>query len=137
MMEKMSLDDFLNMDDSAQIVSVMDPEVLALRHSASLYRQLMDVWGEANHSMDIWKDYNKRRKKGRYQDLLWQLDAFHKVCCIVYSNPNVNIYAKKTLRIAEWELYDFTLWDNEFRNNAKSVMRWFDQWCYSINYDLL
>ena len=123
-MEKMSLDEFLKSDDSAQVVSAIDPDVLASRHNTSLYRQLMDIWGEANHSMDIWKDYKKKRKKGRYPDLLGQLEAFHKVCCIVYSNPNVNIYAKKTLRIAEWELYDFILWDNELYNKFRSLVIW-------------
>ena len=40
-------------------------------------------------------------------------------------------------KVAEWELFDYCLWDNQFQNDSVSVMKWFDQWCYDINYDLL
>jgi len=41
--------------------------------------------------------------------------------------------AKWELKFAEWELYDFILWDNELKNSRKSVTLWFDEWCYNTN----
>ncbi|MBR5376218.1 MAG: hypothetical protein IK139_02955 [Lachnospiraceae bacterium] len=51
------------------------------------------------------------------------------------SDPKASEGIKWELKIAEWELYDFVLWDNLFRNTRKSVTLWFDEWCYSTNFE--
>ena len=96
----------------------------------TFFSQMNDVWGEANKAVES-------SSEGRTDKLIRQLKVFSDICSIIYMNPNITDGAKFELREAEWELYDFCLWDNELHNTPKSVMRWFDQWLYDINYDLL
>ena len=96
----------------------------------TFFSQMSDVWGEANKAVEI-------SGEGRTDKLIQQLKVFSEICSIIYVNPNITDGAKYELREAEWELYDFCIWNNELLNTPKSVMKWFDQWLYDINYDLL
>ena len=129
------LKEFLNNDDSAETLADVDAEVLKMRQSRTLYRQMMDVWGEMSGSVESYKKLKK--KKLTKEELFDQLRAFHRICCTVYSSSNITDGAKWELKVAEWELYDFMLWNNEFHNTIKSVTYWFDEWCYGINKEML
>ena len=96
----------------------------------TFFSQMNDVWGEANKAVEI-------SCEGKTEKLTQQLKVFSEICSIIYSSPNISDGAKYELREAEWELYDFCIWNNELQNTSDSVMRWFDQWLYDINYDLL
>ena len=124
----MPLKQFIEYDDSKTTLSEVDENVLKMRQSRSLYRQMLDVWGEVSGCIDAYKKYKKH--KLAYEDMLIQFDSFHRMCCTVYDSPGISDGAKWELRVAEWELYDFTLWKNEFHNTIKSVTGWFDEWCY-------
>ena len=99
-------------------------------HERTFFSQMNDVWGEANKAVEI-------SSEGRTNKLIRQLKVFSEICSIIYMNPNITDGAKYELREAEWEIYDFCLWNNELHNTPESVMKWFDQWLYDINYDLL
>ena len=126
-MNKMALDDFIARAndnpkwDSVSLTELMDRNFLL---------QMMDVWGEAEKVI-------KSFEKSNNDDVIKQLSNFHDVCNIIYLNENIDDNVKWELKVAEWELFDYCLWDNLFHNDSVSVMKWFDQWCYDINYDLL
>ena len=123
------------MDDSAETLADVDADVLKMRQARNLYRQMLDVWGEMSGSVESYKKYEK--KKLTKEELFNQLSAFHRICCTVYKASNITDGAKWELKVAEWELYDFMLWNNEFHNTIKSVTSWFDQWCFGINKEML
>ena len=129
------LKEFVNADDSAETLADVDADVLKMRQARNLYRQMLDVWGEMSGSVESYKKYKK--KKLTKEELFNQLSAFHRICCTVYKAPNITDGAKWELKVAEWELYDFMLWNNEFHNTIKSVTSWFDQWCFGINKEML
>lgn len=58
-------------------------------------------------------------------------------CAMAYLSPRVTKGEKDTLRLAEWKLYDYVFEDNTFRNDSASVMRWFNQWVFDVNYAAL
>ena len=91
---------------------------------------MMDVWGEANKVIEIFQTKNT-------EAILKQLSNFHDVCNIIYLNDDIDDEVKWELKVAEWEIYDYCLWDNEFQNDSSSIMRWFNQWCYDVNYDIM
>lgn len=66
-----------------------------------------------------------------------QLEAVDRICYRIYNDDTVPDTRKRTLRIAEWELWDFCLWGNTFHNTAETATRWFDQWRYDYNSELL
>lgn len=95
----------------------------------SSFSVLMDVWGEANHAMEIPIEDKKSLKM--------QLNSLHDICCLIYGNPNYDQGLKDELRISEWELNDFLLGENSLGYSKEGIMSWFDQWCYKINYNFL
>lgn len=103
-------------------------EVLINRQKASYREQLLEVWGEMNNSLSAYK--RMKKKKTTKESLIRQLESFHRCCYVVYSDEKNSEGLKYELRVAEWELYDFILWNNEFHNTKKTVTLWFDQWCY-------
>lgn len=90
---------------------------------------LMDVWGEANHAVELpVKDKDA---------IKLQLQTLNDICHLIYDNAKFDKGLKDELKIAEWELNDLLLGKNIYGYNKKTVMSWFNQWCYDINYDLL
>lgn len=123
--DKTTLDDFINKEPEKPSIN---DEILKQRHNNSLHRQLLDVWGEVDSSLSLYDKW----KKGMADktDLESQLECVHNCCYTIYSDPKASEGIKWELKIAEWELYDYTLWDNQFKNSRKSVTLWFDEWCY-------
>ena len=125
---KVDLENFLNKDyDPPKI----DRAIIEARQKHSLHRQLLDVWGEVDSAMNL---YDKCRKnKASIDDVKDQLECVHNSCYTIYSNPKATEGTKWELKVAEWELYDFILWDNTWNNTRKTVTGWFDEWCYIAN----
>ena len=124
-MKKMTLDEFLEYEEQSEISNTWDSW-----HNRSLFAKMMDIWAAAD---EVVKIYNQDKSS-----LLHQISNLHDLCRQIYSSYKYSYGFKWELKIAEWELYDFCLWDNTFQNTADTIMkRWFDQWCYDINYDLL
>jgi hypothetical protein len=123
-MKKLSLDEFIvQPQDSPK----WDLDSLNELMSRDFVFQMMDVWGEANKAIQIHQTNNT-------EAILKQLLNLHDVCNIVYFNDNIHNDVKWELKVAEWEIFDYCLWDNEFQNDSDSVMKWFDQWCYDVNF---
>lgn len=125
---KIDLEGFLKKEyDPPEI----DAEILKARQNHSLHRQLLDVWGEVDSAMDL---YDKCKKnKASIDDVRDQLECVHNSCYTIYSDPKATEGTKWELKVAEWELYDFILWDNSWKNTRKTVTGWFDEWCYIAN----
>ena len=122
-----SYEDFKNNDYDEP-----DEEMISRWQKRNFYSQMMDVWGEVDKTVER---FNRTHKVD--DDLIKKCEFIHKIISVVRNCPGVNIDRKITLRIAEWELYDYMLWGNSWDNTEESIMNWFDQWCYEINYDLL
>jgi len=82
-----------------------------------------------SHTNGLLGGSHKTREK-----FMQQIDLFHSICANIYANSTVYEEGKFELKLAQWELYDYCLWDNTFGNNSKSIMRWFDEWAYQANY---
>ncbi len=119
------LSEFVN---SAPVIPDISQTVLEGRHKNSLHRQLMDVWGEVDSSLALYDKWKKG--KATKEDVESQLECVHNCCYTIYSDPKASEGIKWELKVAEWELYDFVLWNNTFKNSRKSVTTWFDEWCY-------
>ena len=120
-----------------------DEQTMDFWKSRNFYTQMMDIWGEvdkAKRNYVVWRDVpeNEPEKKAkRFEVFLKSLQFVRECLAVVKENNGFEEQVKKTFRIAEWELYDFFFWDNEFGNTVDTVMRWFDQWCFGINCELL
>lgn len=128
---KTTLNDFINDFIFKINLDEIDEEKANKWHSRSFYSQMMDVWGEVDKTINAYKENRSE------EDILTHLNLVSKLCSIVYLDPKVLNGAKYELRVAEWELYDFLFWDNEFHNTVDTIMNWFNQWCFDINYELL
>ena len=140
--QKIAYDDFIRDDRYDLKEFTFDEQSLAFWKSRNFYTQMMDVWGEVDKARKYyikWKEATDAtpEKTQRFEALLKSLKFVRECLAIVKENNDFEEKVKKTFRIAEWELYDFFFWDNEFYNTAETVTRWFDQWCFNINYDLL
>ena len=109
-----------------------DDDMISRWKQRNFYSQMMDVWGEVDKTLEYYKKTNQVDEA-----LIQKCGFIHKMLSTVCNCPGVNKDRRITLRIAEWELYDYMLWGNTWNNVDTSVRRWFDQWCYEINYDLL
>ncbi len=123
------LRDFINKDIEKPDIS---DDILKSRHKNSLHRQLLDIWGEVDASLSLYDKWKKG--KASREDVLSQLECVHNCCYTVYSDSKDSDGIKWELKVAEWELYDFILWNNEFMNNRRSITLWFDEWCYNTNF---
>lgn len=92
----------------------------------SFKQQMQDIYGEA---FRLIKFYREDKEK-----LPAQWDVLDTFCAMTCLDPATTRGERETLRIAEWELYDFVFGDNVFQNDDESVMRWFNQWMYDVNY---
>ena len=63
-----------------------------------------------------------------------QWEVFDLFCSMTYLAPTTTKGERETLKLAQWELYDYVFGKNDFRNSSESVMRWFNQWIFDINY---
>jgi hypothetical protein len=126
-MKKLDLENYISLPiekpswDSASLNELMS------RH---FYLQMMDVWGEADRLV-------RYHSTSCIDTIDNQVKNFHNICSTIHYNENIEEGVKWELKIAQWELLDFCIWDNVFYNDSNSVMKWFDQWQYDINYDLI
>ena len=140
---KIAYDDFIRDDQYDLKTLSFDEQTISFWKSRNFYTQMMDVWGEVDKARKYYLKWNEvsstysELKRERFLALLKSLQFVRECLAIVKENNDFEEKVKKTFRIAEWELYDFFFWDNEFCNTAETVTRWFDQWCFNINYDLL
>lgn len=122
-------EEFMNREPFVPDIS---PEILEGRHAHGLHRQLLDVWGEVDSALSLYDKWKKG--KAERKDVEEQLECVHNCCYTIYSDAKASEGIKWELMVAEWELYDFVLWDNFFGNTRKSVTLWFDEWCYNTNF---
>ena len=103
-----------------------DKETIDFWLTRNFYLQMIDISGEVDRLASLDE-----------KDIEPQLKRITGYLTIVRESRKNNFSneVKKTLRIAEWELYDFYLWDNEFDNTSETVSGWFDQWLFNLNYD--
>ena len=117
-----------------------DEQTMEFWRSRNFYAQMMDVWGEVDKARNMyvaWKDADEGNKNEKLASFFKELRFVRECIDVVKNNNDFNEKVKETFRIAEWELYDFFFWDNEFGNTIETVTRWFDQWCFNINCDLI
>ncbi len=121
----MKLEEFL----ARPIPSSAQHDDLDLWNSRSFKQQMQDVYGEAARLIKF-----HRESSGKLESQ-WQV--FDSFCIKTYLDPKTTDGERETLKLAEWELYDFVFGDNVFRNTDESVMRWFSQWVFDVNYAAL
>lgn len=120
MISEMSLQDFLKMK-SEKIEKNDFDEIVRRRSMRPVKSLLSDVWGEADHSVRL-----KSGGKADAESMYRQLESFSRICDSVYINSQATKGLIYELMVAEWEIYDFTIWENQFGNNRKSTMLWFN-----------
>lgn len=102
---------------------------LELWAQRSFKQQMQDIYGEAYRLVKYSQESSDK--------LLSQWDVLDEFCAMTYLSPRTTKGEKDTLRLAEWELYDYVFGDNAFGNSSTSVMRWFNQWMFNVNYAAL
>lgn len=95
----------------------------------SFKQQMQDVYGEAYRLVKYSQESSDK--------LSAQWGVLDEFCAMTYLSPRTTKGEKDTLRLAEWELYDYVFGNNTFGNNSTSVMRWFNQWMFDVNYAVL
>lgn len=121
-LEKIDLPDFLD-----QYNPKPDKEVQEIANSRSIFYQLIDLYGEA-------KRINQCMDK---ESMIKQLESCHRVCVKILNHSDVTPGMSYEVKVAEWSLYDFYLWDNKLHNNQNSIMSWFNQWYIGFNFSIL
>lgn len=111
------------------VVCGEDPDELELWASRSFKQQMQDIYGEANRLVKYNRDDREK--------VACQWDVFDRFCIMTYSSEDVTEGERDTLKLAEWELYDYVFGSNEFKNDDITVMRWFNQWVFDVNYALI
>ena len=124
-MKKIPLSEFLKLKPK----QMWDDDLTKEWSDKNFYLKMMDIYGEANNVVRLYKSNE--------ENIVKQFSNLHNLCNIMVLDERIDKGTKDELRTAEWEILDFCLWDNLFHNDEKSVMKWFNQWCYDINYDLL
>lgn len=102
----------------------------------TFYHRMMDIWGEVDQSRRAWLAWERDRTPEKLASLEKHMESVNRACYLIYNDEAQTPAMKSSLRIAEWELYDFFFWDNAFHNTAETVTRWFDQWCYDYSVNL-
>jgi len=103
--------------------------ILAENREYALNFDESDVWGEADKCIKL------KNSEGT-QSLEKQILVFINTVNAVLTDPKLSKGAKEELRASEWELLDYCVWDNEWKNKGNSAMEWFDQWMFAYNYEL-
>lgn len=137
--EKISYNDFMNMKFD---INDIDKELLDFWYKRSRQSIMLDIYGGADEIISICKKTPKFKdrinNKNNYKDaILTQLKSFHRVCRIIYNNPNITSGLKWEVKVAEWEMLDYILWNNERNYNINTIMEWFNQWCFDANLELI
>lgn len=102
---------------------------LELWANRTFKQQMQDIYGEAARLI------KQHLENNDCIDAQWDvLDLF---CTMTYLSPSNTPEKIETLKLAEWELYDFVFGENVFHNTSESVMRWFNQWVFDINYSAI
>ena len=128
--KKVPYDVFINESTPLLQKTKEDKEIDEHRHNNSSFIDYMsDVWGEASKCIEL--------KTSNNAALNSHIKTFIRVVNCVLTDDKISDSAKMELRIAEWELLDYCLWDNEWNNTDKSVMSWFDQWIFDYNHDIV
>lgn len=102
---------------------------LELWSERSFKQQMQDIYGEAHRLVKYHREGSEK--------LSAQWDVFDMFCSMTLLDPSTTKGERDTLRLAEWELYDYVFGDNTFRNTDETVMRWFNQWIFDVNYSAL
>lgn len=90
---------------------------------------MSDVWNEAKQCVDLKKANNIKAPNSH-------INIFIDTVNCVLTDDKISIGAKTELMEAEYELLDFCIWDNEWKNTPEGAMGWFDQWMFDYNYNL-
>ena len=128
-MEKISYEDFIGTYPNINDYDAETINVWQRRHKYTFIQQMSDVWGEADKCVNL-------KNKGETQKLEQQIVIFINTVNAVLTDPKLTKGAKEELRSSEWELLDYCIWDNEWKNHEKTALGWFDQWMFDYNYDL-
>ena len=137
---KIAYDEFTGSDRYDLKEKSFDEQTMEFWRSRNFYTQMMDVWGEVDKARNMyaaWLDADEGSKKKKLASFMKEMRFVRECIDVVKNNNDFEDKVKETFRIAEWELYDFFFWDNEFGNTIETVTRWFDQWCFNINCDLI
>ena len=137
---KITYEDFTGSDRYDLKEKSFDEQTMEFWRSRNFYAQMMDVWGEVDKARNMyaaWKEAENESKAEKLATFFKELKFVRECIDVVKNNNDFDERVKETFRIAEWELYDFFFWDNEFGNTIETVTRWFDQWCFNINCDLI
>ena len=118
-------------------LSNIDKNILESWYNKNRYEQLIDLWDEVDNTVRLYEKYKTTKIEQDKLYFMEQLKCVTRDCLIICSDPKISNGFKFELKIAEYELYDYMLYDNLFNNTSESVMYWFDQWYKDINYDLI
>lgn len=99
------------------------------RHRFRFIDQMSDAWGEADKCVRL-------KNQGEYKKLEAQIRVFVNTVDAILTDPKLSKGTKYELRGAEWEILDYCIGDNEWKNKDKTAMKWFDQWMFDYNFDL-
>ena len=128
-MEKVLFEDFIKTVPNINDYDEETRKIWSNRHKCTFIQHMSDVWGEADKCV-------KYKNNGELEKLDNQIKVFINTVDAVLTDPKVSKGAKEELRSAEWELLDYCIWDNEWKNKGNTAMEWFDQWMFDYNYDL-
>ena len=121
--------------EKLDVLSDEEKDLINVWSSRNFFSQMMDIWGEVDKLPTL---YEKSLLDKDSSALKMQLQRVSKFCKIVRNCPGCTKGEREEIKIAEWELYDFYLGNNLFNNeNGYEASKWFEQWCYNINYELL
>lgn len=95
----------------------------------SFKQQMQDIYGEAYRFIKFSQEHSDKLES--------QWGVLDNFCIMTFLDPSTTKGERETLQLAEWELYDYVFGDNSFRNDENSIMRWFNQWMYDVNYAAL
>ena len=104
------------------------PEIDSSAESRSFDRMMFDVCGEVKHIRSSIAHGG--------EGLDDALRAFDRACGRIYESPDVSSQRKFSLRVAEWVLKSWSIWNNPVISE-QSATRWFDAWQRERNMSLL
>lgn len=128
-MEKIRYDEFIKTYPDINDYDEETVKIWKNRHKFTFIQQMSDIWGEANKCVSM-------KNNSETQKLEKQIIVFINTVNSVLTDPKLSKGAKEELRSSEWELLDYCIWDNEWKNKGNSAMEWFDQWMFDYNFGL-
>jgi mevalonate kinase len=97
----------------------------------TIFSQMIDVWGEVDKAVEYIKN------KQPIEKVEQQINIVHRICSSIHLNKEVKQSIKDELKDAQWELYDFCIWNNQWKNDINSIMEWWNPWCPYVDYSLV